>query len=225
MEPSKTANQANKMGMTPQHFHSIPTSCEIWQSMHTTKLSTCTLAYSNPLNKRTSHLLTSLPAYKSSAMFSSNTGSLRNIHSNMPYRLSTACALYSFCIQDWPCTTQPWALPKSVPSTTLLHTQTNTWQNGTKCRYDVNVLWCCSYLVCLIFEGSIPTSAGFCSENFFVTLRLRTHKHSDPLCYGSRYGLNMSAAASKRLITENFSAECSGFAHSWQIATPVAKLM
>ena len=57
-------NQANKMGMTRQHFHNIPTSCAILPSMHTTKLSTCTLAYSNPLNKRTSHslLLTHQPS-------------------------------------------------------------------------------------------------------------------------------------------------------------------
>ena len=31
------------------------------------------------------------------------------------------------------------------------------------------MLWCCSHLVWLVFEGSIPTCAGFHLENFFVT--------------------------------------------------------
>ena len=46
------------------------------------------------------------------------------------------------------------------------------WQNGTRCRDDVNVLWCRSYLVWLVFEDSIPTCTCFHSENFFVTLLL-----------------------------------------------------
>ena len=70
------------------------------------------------------------------------------------------------------CTTHP-AIPSQLPSTTLLCTQlTNTkhsWQNGTRCRDGINVLWCRSHLVWLIFEGSIPTWACFHSENFFVT--------------------------------------------------------
>ena len=45
----------------------------------------------------------------------------------------------------------------------------NTWQNGTRCRDGVKVLWCRSHLVWLVFEGSIPTCACFHSENFFVT--------------------------------------------------------
>ena len=45
----------------------------------------------------------------------------------------------------------------------------HSWQNGTRCRDGVNVLWCHSHLVWLVFEGSIPTCAGFHSENFFVT--------------------------------------------------------
>ena len=39
------------MGMTPQQFHTIPTFCAILPAMHTTKLSTCTLAYSHPLKE------------------------------------------------------------------------------------------------------------------------------------------------------------------------------
>ena len=42
-------------------------------------------------------------------------------------------------------------------------------ENGTRCRDGVNVLWCRSHLVWLVFEGSIPTCACFHSENFFVT--------------------------------------------------------
>ena len=45
----------------------------------------------------------------------------------------------------------------------------HTWQNGTRCRDGVKVLWCRSHLVWLVFECSIPTCACFRSENFFVT--------------------------------------------------------
>ena len=45
----------------------------------------------------------------------------------------------------------------------------HSWQNGTRCRDGVNVLWCRSHLVRLVFEHFIPTCACFHSENFFVT--------------------------------------------------------
>ena len=45
----------------------------------------------------------------------------------------------------------------------------HSWQNGTRCRDGVNVLWCRSHLVQLVFERSIPTCACFPLENFFVT--------------------------------------------------------
>ena len=45
----------------------------------------------------------------------------------------------------------------------------HSWQNGTRCRDGVNVLWCRSHLVRLVFERSIPTCACFPLENFFVT--------------------------------------------------------
>ena len=45
----------------------------------------------------------------------------------------------------------------------------HSWQNGTICRDGVNVLWCRSHLVRLVFERFIPTCACFHSENFFVT--------------------------------------------------------
>ena len=77
------------------------------------------------------------------------------------------------------CTPHP-ALPTPLPSTTLLCTQlTNTkhsWQNGTRCRDGVKLLWCHSHLVWLVFEGSIPTCACFYSENFFIyTIDLGSH--------------------------------------------------
>ena len=53
-----------------------------------------------------------------------------------------------------------------------VHVGTNTkhsWQNGTRCRDGVNVLWRRSHLVWLVFEGSIPTCTCFHLENFFVT--------------------------------------------------------
>jgi len=43
-----------------------------------------------------------------------------------------------------------------------------SWQNGTRCRDDVKVLWCHSHLVWLVFEDSIPTCARFHSENVMV---------------------------------------------------------
>ena len=52
-----------------------------------------------------------------------------------------------------------------------MHT-TNTkhnWQNGTRCRDGVNVLWCHFHLVWLVFESSIPICTCFHSENIFVS--------------------------------------------------------
>ena len=70
------------------------------------------------------------------------------------------------------CTPHP-ALPTPLPSTTLLCTQlTNTkhsWQNGTRCRDGVKLLWCHSHLVWLpVFEGSIPTCACFHSDKLNI---------------------------------------------------------
>ena len=45
----------------------------------------------------------------------------------------------------------------------------HSWQNDTRCRDGVNVLWCRFHLVWLVFENSIPTCACFHLENFFVT--------------------------------------------------------
>ena len=41
---------------------------------------------------------------------------------------------------------------------------TNVWQNGTRCRDGVNVLWC---LVWQVFEDSIPTCACFHLESSY----------------------------------------------------------
>ena len=43
------------------------------------------------------------------------------------------------------------------------------WQNGTRCRDGVKVLWCRSRLVWLVFEDFIPTCACLRLANFFVT--------------------------------------------------------
>ena len=45
------------------------------------------------------------------------------------------------------------------------------YNNGTRCRDGVNVLWCRSHIVWLVFEGSIPKCACFPLENFFVTFK------------------------------------------------------
>ena len=49
------------------------------------------------------------------------------------------------------------------------------WQNGTRCRDDVEVLWCHSHLVWLIFEASIPTCACFSFRKLFVPCILCSH--------------------------------------------------
>ena len=58
----------------------------------------------------------------------------------------------------------------------------HSWQSGTRYRddIDVNVLWCHSYLVWLVFEGSIPTCAClfsfrklFCDLFLFFVFRGR----------------------------------------------------
>ena len=41
------------------------------------------------------------------------------------------------------------------------------WQNGVRCRDGMKVLWCCCYLGWSVFEGSIPTSTCFQSENVY----------------------------------------------------------
>ena len=42
----------------------------------------------------------------------------------------------------------------------------HSWQNRTRCRDGVKVLWYHSLLVWLVFEASIPTWTCFHSENF-----------------------------------------------------------
>ena len=43
----------------------------------------------------------------------------------------------------------------------------HSWQNGTKCRDGVKVLWCHSYLVWLVFDASIPTCTCFHEGKLF----------------------------------------------------------
>ena len=45
----------------------------------------------------------------------------------------------------------------------------HSWQNGTKCRDGVKVLWCHSHLVRLVFEASIPTCTCFHEGKLFLT--------------------------------------------------------
>ena len=76
-------NQPNKMGMTPQHIHTIPTSCDILPTMHPKKTFCMHLAYSHPLNEHgTQHCsLHSFPhkTQSISAMFSSTKILQRNL--------------------------------------------------------------------------------------------------------------------------------------------------
>ena len=84
-------NQPNKMGMTPQHISTIPTSCAILPTMHNKKLST----YS--LNEHGTHhcSLHNLPHKRQSISDSATFSSKKT--PNIPYRPSIA---HSFCIQD-----------------------------------------------------------------------------------------------------------------------------
>ena len=188
------------MGTTPQHITTIPISCAILPTMHNTKLLT------HSLNEHsTQHSsLHSLPHKRQSisATFISNKISQHNLNSEHTIQ-TRHCSQFLHTRQSIPamfssnythnithspctsmCTTHP-AIPGStLPSTTLLCTQlTNTkhsWQNGTRCRNGVNVLWCRSHLVRLVFECSIPTRACFHSENF-VTLAEDTHREKRDL--------------------------------------------
>ena len=96
-----------------------------------------------------------------------------SVYSN--YIASTHNITHSPCTST--CTTHPTILSQ-LPSTTLLCTQLTN--SGTRCRDGVNVLQCRSHLVWLVFEGSIPTSACFHSEDFFVTCLMAD---SDKSCY------------------------------------------
>ena len=95
-------NQPNKMGTTPQHIYTIPTSCAILPNMHNKKLSTHSLnAHS------TQHcLLFSLPHKRRSIPDSATFSSSKILKTpNIPCRPSTA---HSFCIQGrlyLPCST------------------------------------------------------------------------------------------------------------------------
>ena len=189
------------MGMTPQHFHSIPTSCVIMPTMNITKLSTGTLPiHMHWMNKVLSIVHSTVFHWSVSAMFSSSKISQHNLNSNILYRPSTAHVLQSFCIQarqvghichaqysnyivhcrhpqhnslavhinmhHTPSTSHHTALHNPLHTTNKHKAHLSKWrQNGTRCKDGVQVLWCHSHLVWLVFESSIPTCACFHSEN------------------------------------------------------------
>ena len=142
---------------------------------HTSHKSTCMVIPDSlcTAHSTTLHMYTRQPTY---AMFGSNKSLQHNSHSNMEYRPSTASVPpHHLHIQDRSyllCSVMfnEIAATHNIPHSTAFHMQvTNTrhsCQNGTRCRDGVSLLWCQSYLV---FEGSIPMCACFCSENFFLT--------------------------------------------------------
>ena len=172
----------------------IPTSCAILPTMHNRKLSTYSLNEHSTQHCSLHSLPLKRQSISDSATFSSNKISQHNLKLPTYHKYPALLTVSAYktdhtchaqqqlnCIQPQhthsprtsTCTTHP-AIPSQLLSTTLICTQlTNTqhsWQNGTRCRDDVNVLWCRSYLVLLVFEGSISTCACFHLENFFVTL-------------------------------------------------------
>ena len=78
------------------------------------------------------------------------------LHCSNPQHISLSMHIKTHCT---PTTTHP---------TTNKHKAylCKWWQNGTRCRDGVKVLWCHSHLVWLIFDASIPTCTCFPSENF-----------------------------------------------------------
>ena len=110
-----------------------------------------------------------------------------HLNSNIPHRPSIAqvCTV-SACTQDRPychaqysnyiaathnITHSPSKRTTHPPIPTPLQKKHKSylckrWQNGTRCRDGVKVLWCHSHLVWLVFEASIPTCTCFHLENF-----------------------------------------------------------
>ena len=76
----------------------------------------------------------------------------------------------------------------------------HSWQNGTRCRDGVKVLWCHSHLVWLVFEGSIPTCACFHSENFVILI----HGYQTCPLVESFSGCNVSFAEVEDCLELNF---------------------
>ena len=119
--------QLYKMGTTPQHIHTIPTSCAILPTIHNKKL------FTHSLNEHgTQHCsLHSLPHKRQStfATFISNKISQHNLNSQHTIQSITA---HSFCIQDrlyLPClvatTLQP-PTTQHTPYTSMCTTHSNT---------------------------------------------------------------------------------------------------
>ena len=71
-----------------------------------------------------------------------------------------------------PSDTLPTAFHNPAMHTTNKHMQSIVGKMGD----GVNVLWCRSHLVWVVFEGSIPTCACFHSENVFVTLHITVYQ-------------------------------------------------
>ena len=146
MEPSKTSQtrweRLHKTFTLSLNLVPFCQLCTIKNSLHTHQMnkvfstghSTAFHIKDNPYTQHCSHFVhtrQTIPAVLS-----------RN------YIASTHNITHSPCTST--CTTHP-AMPSPLPSTILLCIQlTNTkhsWQNGTRCRDGVNVLWCRSHLV------------------------------------------------------------------------------
>ena len=72
-------NQPNKMGTTPQHIHTIPTSCAILPTMHNKKLSTHSLIEHGTQNCSLHSRPHKIKSISDSATFSSNIISHHNL--------------------------------------------------------------------------------------------------------------------------------------------------
>ena len=189
--------QPNKMGMTPQYFYTIPTSCAIWPTMYNTKPHAYLLAHPQPKNEcstslphnitHPSHTLTwhykLTTVHFTPTCVQDNTYHTRqpisamlnsNKHTPTYHRLTILHPIHTFLHTRW---TIPATLSSNKVATisnttyslyttthalhthaTAFHVQDNpllhttnmhkhSWQNGTRCRDGVKVLWCHSHLI------------------------------------------------------------------------------
>ena len=187
MEPSKTSQTRWE-----QHhntcIHTIPTSCAILPTMHNKNLPTYSLK-----EHSTHHCsLHRLPHKRQSisVAFSSNKISQHSLKLPTHTIQTQHCSQFLYTRQTIPAMLSKSYIASTQNITLSMHinmycTPTNTlptafhnllciqltntehsWQNATRCGDGVDVLWCRSHLVWLVFEGSNPTCA---CENFWKT--------------------------------------------------------
>ena len=98
--------------------------------------------------------------------------SVQQLHCSNPQHNSLSMRIKMHYIPTT--TTHPTAFHNPSLHTTNKHKAylCKWWQNRTRCRDGVKVLWYHSLLVWLVFEASIPTWTCFHSENFLCLVNI-----------------------------------------------------